>query len=127
MARPKTRTVRHPLMLTSQEYQDWSARAQATGINLSEYIRRCVERRDLAPAPPKINDQTAAQLGKIGNNLNQQIRAMNRAVKAGQALPNLEEIMEVVHATFQLLRELQLELLGLTPVVEESEDDWQDD
>jgi hypothetical protein len=37
------------------------------------------------PTPmPEVNRLTAAELGKIGVNLNQQIRAMNTAIGSGQ-------------------------------------------
>jgi hypothetical protein len=40
---------------------------------------------------PEVNRVTAVELGKIGVNLNQQIRAMNRAVAEGQDIPNIDE------------------------------------
>jgi hypothetical protein len=68
-----------------------------------------------------VNYQAVAQLGRIGNNLNQQVRALNSAVKAGQNIENYTEAMQTVHEVHQLLRKLQLELLGLTFTVDNPE------
>ncbi|MCA1995016.1 MAG: MobC family plasmid mobilization relaxosome protein, partial [Coleofasciculus sp. S288] len=78
--------------------------------NLSKFLRHCVERRTL-PAPiPQINKQTYWELGKIGVNLNQITRAINRAVKEGQSVScdSRAEIEEVR----KLLNQIRLELLG---------------
>jgi len=47
MVRIKTRTVRYELRLTPVEKESWSVKAAAVGLDLSEYIRRCVERRQI--------------------------------------------------------------------------------
>jgi hypothetical protein len=57
--------------MTPAEKESWSARAAEVGLDLSEYIRRCVERRKMAPIQPEVNRQTMTQLGRIGVNLNQ--------------------------------------------------------
>ena len=44
-------------------------------------------------------------------NLNQQIKAMNRAVAAGQDIPNIEESLAVVEKVYEAVRALQGELL----------------
>ena len=121
MPRLKTRTVQHLLMLTPTEKSDWQAKAKMTGMNLNEYIRHCVARRRIVPTPPALHYQAVAQLGRIGNNLNQQVRALNSAVKAGQNIENYTEAMQTVHEVQQLLRKLQLELLGLTSTVDNPE------
>ena len=46
MARLKTRTLRYELRLTPVEKESWSVKAAAVGLDLSEYIRRCVERAE---------------------------------------------------------------------------------
>ncbi len=126
MARLKTRTVQHLLMLTPAEKADWKTKAAAAGMNLNQYIRHCVARRRIAPAQPTVNYQTSAQLGRIGNNLNQQIKAMNSALACGQELPNVLEAMQVVEEVHSLLKALQVELLGLrSDTKEDQEDDWQ--
>jgi hypothetical protein len=72
MARPKTRTLRHELRLTPAEKESRSVQASQVGLDGEcEYIRRCVERRAIAPVPPEVNRLTAVELGRIGVDLNQ--------------------------------------------------------
>ncbi len=110
MARLKTRTTRHELRLTPNEKKNWSTKAAAAGMNLNEYIRRCVERRILPTVIPEVNRQTVAALGRIGVNLNQQIRAMNTALASGQHISNVDEAISCVKEVDLMLKKLQLEL-----------------
>jgi hypothetical protein len=110
MARLKNRTTRHELRLTPNEKKNWSTKAAAAGMNLNEYIRRCVERRTLPPVIPEVNRQTATELGRIGVNLNQQIRAMNTALASGQHISNVDEAISCVKKVDLMLKKLQIEL-----------------
>lgn len=85
--KPK-RTSLISLRLTESEKEKWSALAEAAGLgnNLSSFIRYCVEHRHIAPPVPAINSAAYAELGRIGNNINQIAYAINRAVKHGVAL-----------------------------------------
>ena len=60
---------------------------------------------------PEVNRLTAAELGHIGVNLNQQIRAMNTAIASGQDIPNIEESLAVVEKVYEAVRELQRQLV----------------
>jgi hypothetical protein len=111
MARLKTRTLRYELRLTPVEKESWSVFASAMGLDLSEYIRRCVERRQITTKKPEVNRQTAVELGRIGVNLNQLQRVMNTAVASGQDIPNIEESLAVVEKVYEAVRALQKELL----------------
>ena len=111
--RIKTRTVRYELRLTPVEKESWSVKAAAVGLDLSEYIRRCVERRQITTTiQPEVNRQTAVELGRIGVNLNQLQRAMNTSVASGQFIPNVDESLAVVKEVEKAVIELQRELLG---------------
>jgi hypothetical protein len=113
MVRIKTRTVRYELRLTPVEKESWSVKAAAVGLDLSEYIRRCVERRQITTTiQPEVNRQTAVELGRIGVNLNQLQRAMNTSVASGQFIPNVDESLAVVQEVEKVVKELQRELLG---------------
>jgi hypothetical protein len=101
------------LRVTPEEKSNWKLKAESAGMSLSEYLRRCAERRKIQPTAPAINYLTAAQLGRIGNNLNQQVKVMNAAVKLGQNIQNLPEIMQTLSAIQDLLKKIQAELLGL--------------
>jgi hypothetical protein len=68
MARIKTRTLRYELRMTPVEKESWSVKASLVGLDLSEYIRRCVERRVMVPVQPEVNRATAVELGRIGVN-----------------------------------------------------------
>jgi hypothetical protein len=112
MTRLKTRTLRYELRLTPVEKESWSLKASALGLDLSEYIRRCVERRQITTTiQPEVNRLTAVELGKIGVNLNQLQRAMNTAIASDQNIPNLEESLAVVKKVYEAVRTLQGELL----------------
>lgn len=117
MTRLKTYTARYELRLTPAQKMAWKAFAAAIGMDLSEYIRRCVERRALTTPLPEVNRTTAVELGRIGINLNQQVRAMNTALASGQYIPNASEALGVVEEVYQAVKKLQSELL--------STDDWQ--
>jgi antitoxin component of RelBE/YafQ-DinJ toxin-antitoxin module len=113
MAHLKTRTLRYELRLTPVEKESWSLKASSMGLDLSEYIRRCVERRQITTTiQPEVNRQTAVELGRIGVNLNQLQRAMNTSVASGQFIPNVEESLAVVQEVYKTVKELQREFLG---------------
>jgi hypothetical protein len=97
--------------LTPEEKNDWKNKAASAGMCLNDYIRVCVERRKIPRPMPEVNRLTATELGKIGVNLNQQIRAMNTAIASGQDIPNIEESLAVVEKVYEAVRELQTELL----------------
>lgn len=102
------------LRVTPEEKNNWKLKAESTGISLSEYIRRCVERRKIQPAVPAVNYLTVSQLGRIANNLNQQVKTMNTAVNLGQNIDKLLEIREALSTIQDLLKKIQAELLGLS-------------
>jgi hypothetical protein len=116
--KPK-RTSLISLRLTEEEKENWSALAEAAGLgnNLSKFIRYCVEHRHIAPPVPAINSAAYAELGRIGNNINQIAYAINRAVKMGFALaadPRAE-----IEDLKPLLVEVKQKLVGLPDKPEE--------
>jgi hypothetical protein len=113
MTRTKTRTARLSLWLTPKEKETWKAKAAAAGMNLNVFIRCCVERRVIAPVPPAVNRATAVELGRIGVNLNQLVRAINTASALGQLLLNVEKALNQVEATEEALKKVQAVLLGV--------------
>jgi hypothetical protein len=111
MTRLKTRTLRYELRLTPVEKENWTNKASALGMDLSEYVRCCVERRKIPQPVPEVNRLTAVELGKIGVNLNQVQRAMNTAIASGQDIPNMEESLAVVEKVYEAVRALRGELI----------------
>ncbi|BBD71068.1 hypothetical protein NIES4072_74720 [Nostoc commune NIES-4072] len=86
---------------------------RCSGVVQSDYIRARLFDYPL-PHPklviPEVNRQAIYELKKIGNNLNQQTRAINEAVKIGSQpltvevksyLKTLEELMELLEQTRQ--------------------------
>jgi hypothetical protein len=106
------RTSLISLRLTEDEKEVWEAKAEEAGLgnNLSKFIRYCVENRRIAPPAPAINSDTYAELGRIGNNINQIAYAVNRAIKMGE--PVTTSLAEI-EALFPLLQEVKLQLLGM--------------
>ena len=113
MTRTKTRTIRQSLWLTPYEKEHWSKKAAAASLSLNEYIRLCVDKRKITAAPPEVNRTTAVELGRIGVNLNQLVKAINTVVALNQEIPNLSEVLNLINEVSLVIRELHLELLGL--------------
>jgi hypothetical protein len=113
MTRTKTRTARQSLWLTPEEKERWRKKAATAGLNMNEYIRSCVERRAIAPVPPEVNRGTAVELGRIGVNLNQRVRAMNTAIASGQEISDVDvkEALSQVKEVDKAVKKIQLELL----------------
>jgi DNA-binding FrmR family transcriptional regulator len=58
---------------------------------------------------------TAVELGRIGVNLNQLVRAMNTAIASGQEISDVDvkEALSQVKAVDKAVKKIQLELLHL--------------
>jgi hypothetical protein len=97
---------------------------RCSGVVQSDYIRARLFDYPL-PHPklviPEVNRQAIYELKKIGNNLNQQTRAINEAVKIGsQPLTNevksylktLEELTALLEQTCQSLTQVSVEEQG---------------
>ncbi|NJN12982.1 MAG: MobC family plasmid mobilization relaxosome protein [Richelia sp. RM1_1_1] len=73
--------------LTEEEKEIWKAKAEAAGLgnNLSLFIRECVENSNTVVRMPvstrEFTPKTYEKMGRIGNNLNQIARGINRAIK----------------------------------------------
>ena len=76
--------------MTEEEYADFTARLAPYGISQSEFIRRAIQGASIRPVVTvsPVNDELFAALGKltaeygrIGNNLNQIARAIQRVRK----------------------------------------------
>ncbi len=96
-------------------------KAYRAHTSVSEYIRRAsLGRKVIEPSPPPaVNIQTYRELSSIGNNLNQLVAAVNRAVLMGQDV-NVDEskLERIITGLQQEIKEVQVQLL----TVETSED-----
>ena len=97
-----------PIRLTPEERDTLLARAREFRISLSEWVRRAALSRRPPPRPaPEVNLKTYQELARVGNNLNQLVRAIHRGEVAAEAL-RLSEL-ESLRA---LLKEIGLQVLG---------------
>jgi hypothetical protein len=99
------------------------------GMSASELMRRNALMRPLPKRLSKISLQTYWELGQIGNNLNQLVKATNIAIKMGRTPPAkpelLQELLELLH---QCRRDIAQADTEETDWEEEEEgDDWEAD
>ncbi|MBG1260744.1 plasmid mobilization relaxosome protein MobC [Nostoc sp. BAE] len=104
-------------------------KSQDLGMSASELMRRNALMRPLPKRLSKISLQTYWELGQIGNNLNQLVKATNTALKIGRTLPAdpelLRELLELLH---QCRRDIALpDIDSEDSEEEESDDDWEAD
>ncbi|WP_416212012.1 plasmid mobilization protein [Nostoc sp. DedSLP04] len=100
------------------------------GMSASELMRRNGLLRPLPKRLSKISLQTYWELGQIGNNLNQLIKATNTAIKIGRTPPAkpelLQELLEVLHQCRREIAQADTESDDWEEEEEES-DDWEAD
>jgi hypothetical protein len=102
------------------------------GMSASELMRRNGLLRPLPKRLSKISLQTYWELGQIGNNLNQLVKATNIAIKMGRTPPAnpelLEELLEVLHQCRRDIAQFDTEEDNDWEEEEEEEsDDWEAD
>lgn len=115
------------IRLTPSEYE--RAIAKKGALSISDFFRRAgLDESIPTPRPrpliPEVNRETYLELGRIGNNLNQQTRACHQALHEGQTLPVSPEQIEAVAAQVEQVR---LAVLGLDPADDTDDaddDDW---
>lgn len=101
---PRTRRV--SMSLTEEEHAAWTAAAEGRG--LSAWAREQVAAQLEAEQPQGNGSEVAklrADLGRVGSNLNQLVRAVN----SGHA-PSSSELLEAVQATREELARVRGEL-----------------
>lgn len=100
------------------------------GMSASELMRRNGLLRPLPKRLSKISLQTYWELGQIGNNLNQLVKATNTARKMGRTPPAnpelLQELLEVLHQCRREIAEADTESDDWEEEEEEG-DDWEAD
>ena len=105
-----TRSAVVPVRLTPEERDELVSRAREFRLSLSEWVRRAALSRRLPPKPaPEVNLRTYQELARVGNNLNQLVRALHRGEIAQTGLAQISEL-ENLRA---LLKEIGLQVLGV--------------
>ncbi|MBW4565799.1 MAG: plasmid mobilization relaxosome protein MobC [Mojavia pulchra JT2-VF2] len=101
------------------------------GMSASELMRRNGLLRPLPKRLSKISLKAYWELGQIGNNLNQLVKATNTAIKMGRTPPAnpelLEELLEVLHQCRRDIAQVETEDNDWEEEEEDNEDDWQAD
>jgi hypothetical protein len=90
-----------PVRLSDIELDMIRIKSLDAGMSASELMRRNALMRPLPKRLSKISLQTYWELGQIGNNLNQLVKASNTAIKMGRTPPAnpelLRELLELLH------------------------------
>ena len=79
MPRKVQRTKPIAVRLTDEEKLDWDLKAHAAGLSISELVRQAMNRVRISHVGDRsIQIERTRQIAKIGNNLNQIARWVNR-------------------------------------------------
>ncbi len=117
-----------PVRLSDIELDMIRMKSQDAGMSASELMRRNALMRPLPKRLSKISLQTYWELGQIGNNLNQLVKATNTAIKMGRTPPAnpglLRELLELLH---QCRRDIASDDIESDDGEEEEDDDWEAD
>ncbi|MBD2683529.1 MULTISPECIES: plasmid mobilization protein [Nostoc] len=117
-----------PVRLSDIELEMIRIKSQDAGMSASELMRRNALMRPLPKRLSKISLQTYWELGQIGNNLNQLVKATNTAIKMGRTPPAnpelLQELLELLH---QCRRDIASDDIESDDWEEEEDDDWEAD
>ncbi len=101
------RDERFQFRVSTSELADIKKEAGRVGLSLSDYGRRCVLRsHGKFPAVvhvPEINTRTYTQLGRIGNLLNQAMKAMNQGKLDNFPIDLLRETVSLIQSTREQL------------------------
>ncbi|MDZ7955416.1 plasmid mobilization protein [Nostoc sp. DedQUE09] len=117
-----------PVRLSDIELDLLRIKSQDLGMSASELMRRNALMRPLPKRLSKISLQTYWELGQIGNNLNQLVKATNTAILMGRTPPAkpelLRELLELLH---QCRRDIASDDVDDDDSEEEESDDWEAD
>ena len=114
-----TKEIRITIRLTEEEKEQLKKMAEAEGLTISDYVRKKLAgvrlRRKPQTEEARLKREWLYELNRIGVNLNQIARAVNKAMKEApseetftrlvEALSRLKEIEEDLHALKHALKE----------------------
>ena len=117
-----TKVIR--LRVSEETWERLKKTADATGVSISDYIRQAIgEKRIGRPRPrreeteeTRLKREWLYELNRIGVNLNQVARAVNKAMKEA---PNEETFRDMVEALSRL-KEIEEDLHALTEAVRDA-------
>jgi hypothetical protein len=125
------RTLNFPVRLNQLELEMIRMKASDAGLTCAELLRRNALMRPLPKRFSKISIATYQELRRIGNNLNQLVKASNTAVKMGYPPPadpaTLEQLLTLLNNIGRQLTQAHSSDDELEDQEEELEDDWEAD
>ena len=138
------RSTSYKIRLKEKELLRWKAAAKDANLPLSVYIRKRLEGKPvLPPKVPAVNARVSVQMGnfdvqlrRIGNNLNQAVKAANTTLEIDSSIDNanilklieiVSEVSELLNQVRDLLRSRILQLSGAEENDDFIEDDEPDD
>lgn len=95
--------------LLSSEYEQLKQEAKAMNLSFSDYSRAILLERPVVEPRGEIDRRTYAELGRIGNNLNQLVRGVNEGRLIGEQM-EVDLFRATVTELSNLLVEIRLEL-----------------
>ena len=95
--------------LLPSEYEQLKQEAKALNLSFSDYSRAILLERPVVEPRGEIDRETYAELGRIGNNLNQLVRGVNEGRLLGKR-EDIETFRSTLIELSNLLVEIRLEL-----------------
>ena len=113
-----TKEIRITIRLTEEEKERLKKMAEAEGLTISDFVRKRLAgvrlRRKPQTEEARLKREWLYELNRIGTNLNQITRAVNKAMKEApseetfrdmvEALSRLKEIEEDLHALAEVVK-----------------------
>lgn len=109
------RKITHPVRFATDEYEELRRKASLAQISISELIRKAAINKQIRTykPPPPVNREFYQELSAIGINLNQLVRAVNTANKAGKLVEvDAGAIADLVGGIIPVVKQAQRDILG---------------
>ena len=103
MARKVQRTKPIAVRLTDEEKLDWDLKAHAAGLSISELVRQAMNRVRISHIGDRaVQIERTRQIAKIGNNLNQIARWVNRYKTTADTVEVVTHLVAIEQALLAL-------------------------
>ena len=103
MPRKVQRTKPIAVRLTDEEKLDWDLKAHAAGLSISELVRQAMNRVRISHVGDRaVQIERTRQIAKIGNNLNQIARWVNRYKTSADTVEVVTHLVAIEKALLDL-------------------------
>lgn len=103
MPRKVQRTKPIAVRLTDEEKLDWDLKAHAAGLSISELVRQAMNRVRISHIGDRaVQIERTRQIAKIGNNLNQIARWVNRYKTTADTVEVVTHLLAIEQALMAL-------------------------